>query len=357
MEREKFCSRNVYFIYTCLQIAVLISFSKSMGNPIEIAAPSSLLRYGMPAACKNQTFCFEKGDNYPDDLVEQFLKAIPLQNNLGSRIGFSFRGGDEENGNADCPANTTYVDKPIYYIVDEMGMVRVVIQSPKKFEQIYSTRWCLNPGVITKNTAHFFPESLTFKKVQLRCETSYMDLDFMVLVDDYDQPTYEVVKALGGIPVCYQMPEACIGQSYCFEKGDHYPDDIMQKLNLNFEIQNSIGTRKGSDVDEPDCPSNSTDSPIYYIVDKNDIIRVVVQIPDKFPQRFNVRWCLNEGKINSDTKHFMASTTLKKYDVECVSSKLEFDFIVLSLESDDKIEIATTNLPVCCKCRYELKKN
>ncbi|KAH9643307.1 hypothetical protein HF086_012977 [Spodoptera exigua] len=183
-------------------IAVLISFSKSMGNPIEIAAPSSLLRYEMPAACKNQTFCFEKGDNYPDDLVEQFLKAIPLQNNLGSRIGFSFRGGDEENGNADCPANTTYVDKPIYYIVDEMGMVRVVIQSPKKFEQIYSTRWCLNPGVITKNTAHFFPESLTFKKVQLRCETSYMDLDFMVLVDDYDQPTYEVVKALGGIPVC-----------------------------------------------------------------------------------------------------------------------------------------------------------
>ncbi|KAH9643306.1 hypothetical protein HF086_012976 [Spodoptera exigua] len=155
----------------------------------------------------------------------------------------------------------------------------------------------------------------------------------------------------------YQMPEACIGQSYCFEKGDHYPDDIMQKLNLNFEIQNSIGTRKGSDVDEPDCPSNSTDSPIYYIVDKNDIVRVVVQIPDKFPQRFNVRWCLNEGKIKSDTKHFMASTTLKKYDVECVSSKLEFDFIVLSLESDDKIEIATTNLPVCCKCRYELKKN
>lgn len=34
-------------------------------------------------------------------------------------------------------------DKPIYYIFDEEGKVRPVIQSPKKFEQIYSTRWCV----------------------------------------------------------------------------------------------------------------------------------------------------------------------------------------------------------------------
>ncbi|CAH1637305.1 unnamed protein product [Spodoptera littoralis] len=152
----------------------------------------------------------------------------------------------------------------------------------------------------------------------------------------------------------YQMPDACIGQSYCFEKGDNYPDDVIQKLDLNFESQNRIGTRKGSEIDEPDCPSKSNDGPIYYIMDENDAVRVVVQIPDKFTQRYNVRWCVNEGKVTNDTRHFMASRTFDKFDVECVSVKSKFNFVVLNQE-ENKIEVATANIPVCCKCRYDLK--
>lgn len=26
------------------------------------------------------------------------------------------------------------------------------------------------------------------------------------------------------------MPDACAGKAYCFEKGDHYPDEAIQKL-------------------------------------------------------------------------------------------------------------------------------
>lgn len=45
------------------------------------------------------------------------IKYFILQDTLGSRIGFSFRDGDKESGNADCPANNTFVVSivvPIY---------------------------------------------------------------------------------------------------------------------------------------------------------------------------------------------------------------------------------------------------
>ncbi|CAH1637304.1 unnamed protein product [Spodoptera littoralis] len=195
------------FSVSAYLIAVLLSFSKSNGNPvfdgsIITADGNPLDKLEMPAACKDQTFCFEKGDNYPEQKVEKFLQTFPLQKHLGSRIGFSFRDGDKENGNADCPANTTYVDQPIYYVFDESGIVRPVIQSPEKFEQLYSTRWCLNEGYITQNTRHFFPESKRLKKFQIECVTTLMDLDFIVLVEEFEELTYKVVKAMGGIPVC-----------------------------------------------------------------------------------------------------------------------------------------------------------
>ncbi|XP_035438549.2 uncharacterized protein LOC118268247 [Spodoptera frugiperda] len=195
--------RNSFSAYLT---AVLLSFSKSMGNPLidgEILTPPPGLldNLQMPAACEDQTFCFEKGDNYPDKLVEDFLKAFPLQDTLGPRIGFSFRDGDKESGNADCPANNTFVDKPIYYIFDEEGKVRAVIQSPKKFEQIYSTRWCVNEGIV-KDTEHVPLQTARFKTFQVECVTKYMDFEFIVLEEDFDQITYKTVKAMDGIPVC-----------------------------------------------------------------------------------------------------------------------------------------------------------
>ncbi|KAF9797043.1 hypothetical protein SFRURICE_006918 [Spodoptera frugiperda] len=152
----------------------------------------------------------------------------------------------------------------------------------------------------------------------------------------------------------YQMPDACAGKAYCFEKGDHYPDEAIQKLNLSFATQSIIGSRQGSDVDEPDCPADSKDGPIYYVVDENGAVRVVVQIPDRFSQNFNVRWCQNEGKLTNDTRHFMASRIFNRFDVECVNVKSKFNVVVLSQE-EDKIEIVRANIPVCCKCRYDLK--
>ncbi|CAH1637303.1 unnamed protein product [Spodoptera littoralis] len=187
-------------------IAVTLCFSKSMGNPVdgEIFSGLNTVQYEMPPSCVGQTFCFEKGDNYPEEQVEKLLKTYPIQETygIGFRTGFSFRNGNNENGNVDCPANTTFVDKPIYYIVDESGIVRPVIQSPNKFEQLYSTRWCLYPGIVRRDTPHFFVASQRLKRFQIECLTTYMNLDFMVLADEDFEPTLKMMHAMGGIPVC-----------------------------------------------------------------------------------------------------------------------------------------------------------
>ncbi|XP_026737556.1 uncharacterized protein LOC113500854 [Trichoplusia ni] len=161
----------------------------------------------------------------------------------------------------------------------------------------------------------------------------------------------------------YEMPESCEGMSFCFEKGDNYPDDKVAELlkDINFlqvESKDSqdftIGSRNGFEYDEPDCPSNATEQPIHYILDESDTVRVVVQMPGRFQQIYTTKWCLNEGRITRDTPHFLKSTTLQQFNIECVSTRMNYDFFVLSEDSDNKMEIvqAKGGIPVCCRCRY-----
>ncbi|KAJ8733500.1 hypothetical protein PYW08_001798 [Mythimna loreyi] len=162
------------------------------------------------------------------------------------------------------------------------------------------------------------------------------------------------------------MPASCAGKNYCFDKGENYPEDMIEQLVYDMrslvvdypDLKDRFGD---SDFEEPDCPSNSTESPIFYIVDTNDKVRVVVQSP-KFQQIYSIRWCLNEGTITKDTQHFLKSTTLKNFNIQCVSNMMNFNFFVLS----DKVHPETLNpmmesatvkggIPVCCRCRYDAK--
>ena len=68
-----------------------------------------------------------------------------------------------------------------------------------------------------------------------------------------------------------------------------------------------------------------------------------------------------EGPIDRETPHFMKNgSILKNFKMECVSTKMDLDFFVLSVEEDNetkkhKMEIARAKggIPVCCKCRYD----
>ncbi|XP_021200628.2 uncharacterized protein LOC110383964 [Helicoverpa armigera] len=165
----------------------------------------------------------------------------------------------------------------------------------------------------------------------------------------------------------YDMPASCQGQSYCFEKGDDYPDDKIEELlqdllesEVDQNTPQAIGSRFGDTYDEPDCESTSTEGPIYYITDTNNKVRVVVQLPKKFQQIYSVKRCANEGPIKKDTSHFLLRTTLRKYKMECVTTKMNFDFFVLNEdETGPKMEIASAKdgIPVCCKCRYDAKRD
>uniref|UniRef100_A0A2A4J431 Spaetzle domain-containing protein n=1 Tax=Heliothis virescens TaxID=7102 RepID=A0A2A4J431_HELVI len=164
----------------------------------------------------------------------------------------------------------------------------------------------------------------------------------------------------------HEMPESCQGQSYCFEKGDDYPDEQIEKLLIDMLESNevdqytpqAIGSRYGDTYDEPDCPVNSMEGPIYYITDTNGNVRVVVQSPKKFQQIYSTKWCANEGPIKRETAHFL-TPTLRRFKMECVTTKMNFDFFVLNDDLTNlKMEIASVKdgIPVCCKCRYN-KRN
>lgn len=173
-------------------------------------------------------------------------------------------------------------------------------------------------------------------------------------------------------PTKVKMPAECAGKSYCTVKGPDYPEDTIAYLlkdirNLNvdgYTTQSSVGNRNGNSKDQQDCPDDSTSDPIYYIVDTNDEVRVVVQLKDKFEQIYTVRWCLKPGPITEDTIHFLKGTTLKNFNMECVDTTMPFDFFVLAYDVDPetkkpspKMEIANAKggIPVCCRCRYDPK--
>ncbi|XP_075971990.1 uncharacterized protein LOC142973854 [Anticarsia gemmatalis] len=167
----------------------------------------------------------------------------------------------------------------------------------------------------------------------------------------------------------FTMPKSCKneGREFCFENDD-YPTAIVEDLLKDMndlevahnddvgELSGSYSSRQGV-TDEPDCRTDSTDKPIYYIVDEAGRDRVVVQMEGKFQQRYSILWCEKEGR-RSKTSHFLEST-LTNYKMTCENKYMNYDFLVLSVKPDItgrwQMERAKTKtgIPVCCACRYE----
>ncbi|XP_075971994.1 uncharacterized protein LOC142973859 [Anticarsia gemmatalis] len=165
----------------------------------------------------------------------------------------------------------------------------------------------------------------------------------------------------------FKMPESCKseGREFCFDNAE-YPIDIVEELlkdmnRLEVAHEDDVGKiqfsdRQGSPIDEPDCLSQSTNKPIYYIVDEAGKDRVVVQLNNRFQQRYSVNWCDKEGPTTK-TKHFL-TFTLDEYKPYCKNQYMRYDFLVLSSKPDSNgkwhMERAQTKtgIPVCCVCKY-----
>ncbi|XP_075972052.1 uncharacterized protein LOC142973903 [Anticarsia gemmatalis] len=166
----------------------------------------------------------------------------------------------------------------------------------------------------------------------------------------------------------FTMPKSCKseGAEFCFDN-ENYPIDIVKGLlsdMANLEVANDVGKigqsygrRQGSEHDDPDCKTDSTNKPIYYIVDDAGKDRVVVQLEGKFQQQYSVMWCEKAGRTTK-TSHFLEST-LTNYKMTCENKYMNYDFLVLSLKPNIQgkwqMERAKTKtgIPVCCACRYE----
>ncbi|CAB3233660.1 unnamed protein product [Arctia plantaginis] len=137
----------------------------------------------------------------------------------------------------------------------------------------------------------------------------------------------------------YEMPESCEGLSYCKDKGQHYPTEVVNMvLRKVRKIQQRIGeeiddyqSRVSNSPSEPEC--NTTEikfEPIYYILDQNNQARVVVQSEQHdFWQKYDIRWCKKVGRVYK-TLHFR-NVTLGKVNMTCSNVMTTLDFQVLTL--------------------------
>ncbi|KAJ8727366.1 hypothetical protein PYW07_001485 [Mythimna separata] len=191
---------NRVLVNLCL-VSLHMSASLVRASPFidgESLHDTSTSDYDMPPSCTTKNYCFDEGYKYPQFKVQQVLKQLPFltfDNRMGTHLTFR----NSENDNSECPTVDTFNNKPIYYIRDENNKVRVVMQVPEIFEQIYSVRWCKRPGLITYNTPNFLNGSHFLQAKKVECVETYMDFEFLVLAPG---DKVEMVKAKGGIPVC-----------------------------------------------------------------------------------------------------------------------------------------------------------
>ncbi|PZC85459.1 hypothetical protein B5X24_HaOG216567 [Helicoverpa armigera] len=163
----------------------------------------------MPNDCYGKNYCFTKGDSYPQKDIDTLLENIPqaLERLLKDRQSSYIQEDDDVN----CPANTIFKDKPIYYVRDKSGEVRAVVQSDNKFLQSYSTKECLYEGRITNKSPHLnntsFVRGAVLNKFNITCETKFLDFDFFVLNTEYPEPRMEVVTTAIPIACRCQMNE------------------------------------------------------------------------------------------------------------------------------------------------------
>ncbi|KAJ2952193.1 hypothetical protein O0L34_g4473 [Tuta absoluta] len=158
------------------------------------------------------------------------------------------------------------------------------------------------------------------------------------------------------------MPSNCKFFNYCHEKGDGYPqviiDNAVNKSPIKAGDIVEINQREGSlgeeDEDAADQPCESTDpdnDPIYYIKDTNDDIRYVAQ-SDNFVQRIREVKCRNPGLMESPKMPFEMDDVLM-YNVTCVEQLVPVKFMVLA-HNGKTLEVATIKggLPMACSCKY-----
>ncbi|XP_075982236.1 uncharacterized protein LOC142980628 [Anticarsia gemmatalis] len=180
------------------------------------------------------------------------------------------------------------------------------------------------------------------------------------LATDNGEPVFYGVKK-------FKMPKSCKNKDmeFCFDD-ENYPLNILNDMIKDvdaLEISNEVvkleDTNSSNPVryDQPDCSSDATNDPIYYIVDENGQDRVVVQLKGKFQQRLSVMWCEKEGRPTR-ASHFLDST-LQEYSVSCENKYINHSFLVLSLKpnihGNYKLEWARakSGIPVCCACKYQ----
>ncbi|CAB3226562.1 unnamed protein product [Arctia plantaginis] len=189
-------------------VALLLIFSSEVvtsNNVKTVFDPTAIRTFTMPDSCKSKglEFCFDN-ENYPVDIVEDVLKDmtnwVVSNDNAGPIPSYSDRQGGSSDED-DCRSNSK--NDSIYYIVDEAGNDRVVVQLEGKFEQRFSVTWCDEEGPISTRTTHFLKSMVT--KYQLSCHNKYMNYDFVVLSSEPDMSgkwKLERVKTKTGIPVC-----------------------------------------------------------------------------------------------------------------------------------------------------------
>ncbi|CAB3239190.1 unnamed protein product [Arctia plantaginis] len=166
--------------------------------------PSKMRTFEMPKSCSGMEFCFDD-DNYPIDIVEELLKdatslVVGAEDDVGMIGTYSDRQGDSSD-EYDCQSLSR--NDPIYYIVDEDGRDRVVVQMESRFQQRFSVMWCEQEGSMKTRTEHFL-ESMVLK-YKMYCQNRYVNYDFLVLSMEpgYDGKwKMERARTKSGIPVC-----------------------------------------------------------------------------------------------------------------------------------------------------------
>ncbi|XP_075982416.1 uncharacterized protein LOC142980738 [Anticarsia gemmatalis] len=150
-------------------------------------------KFKMPESCKGSELCFSN-ENYPYSEVKSALRKLDKDieqdyNKISARNGCS--------ANADCPCETMY--DLIYYIIDETGAERVVIQQPGKFIQRFEMRKCKHQGQIQK-TERLVTPNLVGRN--LTSETVYLNVDFFVLSAPKLMGDFAIERVGARIPVC-----------------------------------------------------------------------------------------------------------------------------------------------------------
>ncbi|XP_060801815.1 uncharacterized protein LOC106142918 [Amyelois transitella] len=172
-----------------LFIMLVILITSSNGTPLNFK------NVEMHPNCRNSTYCFERGADYPSALIEELVNKTDVIKIDGATT--------EQRGTTDhsivTPCELNYSLEPIYQVKDINNKVRYVVQATR-FQQILKVEWCRNKGEITEDKGEYLKiDKLREDSYSAYCVESYSNYRFLVLAEDGNG--FESVKALG-VPIC-----------------------------------------------------------------------------------------------------------------------------------------------------------